>query len=455
MKKQIVGLTIGLALAATLALPVSANETDEGTDVTIYNSNLVVVKERRKIALDAGVNRIPFENVAATIDPTSVRFESMTDPAGTFVEEQNYEYDLVNASKILDKYLDCDVTVITKTQQTYAGRLLSFDEANLVLADSTGGIQIIARGDNVQHITFGKLPEGLLVKPTLVWNVNAVRAGEHLVKVAYMAGGVGWHANYIAVLADDDQALDYSGWVTIDNRCGKTFENAKLKLIAGDVQRTPVTFERQMMRKGPVPLQDGAAFEQKQFFEYHMYTLPRPVTVRNNQTKQIELLNKKGVGCEKEYIYSGSGDKVDVRIKFKNSEDNSLGMPIPKGIVRLYKKDSDGNLEFVGEDSVDHTPKNEEIGLKVGQAFDIRVEKKLVETRKVSDRANEHAFEVKLKNRKDEKIVVIVRQYVAYNWRMLEENFKHEKKDALNVEWKIEVEPNTETLLKYRFFQSQ
>jgi len=351
------------AAAAWAAAPAEKGEAAEkdGVALTVYNQNFAVVKEVRTLKIDAAAARLEFKDVARDIDPTTVQFKSLTDPEGTRVIEQNYEFDLVTAGALLQKYIDEELSVTTKQGKVFKGRLLSFDDMDLVLK-SKDGIALIGRLDSVQDIEFATLPEGLRTKPTLVWKVVAAKPGNQQCQVAYQTDNVAWHADYSAIVSPDDTRMDLSGWVTIENRCGATFKEARLKLIAGDVRRQPRPAAPQAGAGGGM---FGAAemaakepVEEKPFFEYHMYTLPLPTTVADNQIKQIELLGAEGVPVTKRYVFEPDGlhahrrygdpdsFNVNVYVEFRNDEKSHLGMPLPKGKVRAYKRDpADANAD--------------------------------------------------------------------------------------------------------------
>ena len=389
-----------LAILCFASALYAADKPDEGVALTIYNQNFGVVRERRKVNLTEKLGTIRFTDVAAQIDGTSVSFKSLTDPGAT-VLEQNYEYDLVSADKLLQKYIDKPITVLTKDGSRYAGNLLSFDGNQLVIRQygEKGDVGMVQRGDNVKDIQFSALPDGLITKPTLVWKLATEKVGDQLIEVAYQTAGINWQSDYNAVLNADDSHLDLSGWVTINNESGATYKDAKLKLIAGDVRRVqqPQVMSRVGAAKLAMADEMAAGFEEKAFFEYHLYTLGRSTTVADNQTKQIELLKTADVPVKKVFLYDGapqyrwygglvtdtgygSGEgnkKINVIIELKNSQDNHMGMPLPKGKVRLYKRDpADASLEFIGEDQIDHTPKDETVKLHIGDAFDIVGERK-------------------------------------------------------------------------------
>jgi len=450
---------------ATLALAApAAPAPEEGVSLTVYNQNFGVVKEVRTLAIDQKLATLQFRDVAKQIDPTSVHFRSLTDPAGTTVLEQNYEFDLVSADKLLDKYIDKKIAVVTKQGQKYDGTLMSFDAGQLVI-QGTKELYMVQRPDNVQNIEFGALPEGLLTRPTLVWKVATEKPGKHLAQVTYQTTGLSWRADYSAVVNADDTRMDLSGWVTLTNQCGAAFKDARVKLIAGDVRRIqpPVVREELAKARGLAEGKGGGGgFEEKTFFEYHMYTLGRTTTVNENQVKQVELLTAADVPVLKRYVFEpggrywhkryGQGDfyKINVYVEFKNSKDQKLGMPLPKGKMRMYKKDpADASLEFVGEDEIDHTPKDEELKLYVGDAFDI-VGEKTITDRKQGDRWRQESVKIELRNHKEENIVVRIREHMAGGqWDITAKSQDFKKIDASTIEFDVPVAKDGKAQVTY------
>ena len=470
MRKWLLFTLLVLLPAVALAQEKEKKESDEpGLCVTVYNQNFGVVRDVREIELKAGENEVLFGEVAARIDGASLHFKSLTDPDNTMVLEQNYEFDLVNANKLLQKYIDRTVRVLTKDGKMYEGTLLGFDNAQLILSKDPkkGPIEIVARADNVTAVVCSELPEGLLTKPTLMWKIQAGKAGKHKVKVTYITSNITWEADYTAVISKDEKLLDLSGWVTIRNNSGKRYENARMKLVAGGVHRAPEAMAQQ--RRAPGRGGVGSGVEGKEFFEYYLYTMPRKSTIEDRSTKQLELLNASEITCSKIFRYNGAivprwgnqwdqrygaecNKKVDVFLKFENSEKNNLGMPLPGGRVRVFKKDpDDGSLEMIGEDRVEHTPRDEKVQLKMGSAFDIVGERKQTNFRRIAGNVWEESFEIKLRNHKKEKVTVEVweKLYRSTNWEIRDSSMKYEKHDASTVKFMAEVEPDKEVTITY------
>jgi len=418
--------------------------------ITVYNSNLGVVKDVREIKLESGLSKISITDVAKLIDPTSVHIKLDGE-----VMEQNYQYDLVSLDKILQKYVDKSISLVSENNELVEGRLLSSLGGQIVLERKDGGLLMIP---NVSKYRFsvGALPEGLITKPTLVWQVNSNKSGKQDVEISYQTQGMNWHAEYVAVLNKDDTKLDLNSWVSVDNNSGTTYKNAKLKLVAGDVNRVQ---DNRRLYKGRdninMVMAESATdqFVEKEFFEYHIYNLQRPTTLAQNETKQISLFESQDVDANKKYFYRSAGyngqGKVNVIVEFSNKKDQNLGVPMPKGKVRVYKSDGE-SVEFVGEDLIDHTPKNETIKLKIGDAFDILVEERQVDHKKITTRVYEQVQEVKIKNRKNEKVAVEVERYLGLNWEILNSSIDYKKKNAQTVTFQVPVNKDEETILTFK-----
>jgi len=443
----------GMVIFFLLALSVWGEE--RNISLTIYNQDLALVKDTRDISFVSGRNEIKFSEVAEKIDPTSVHFQVLSAPEKIYLLEQNYQYDLVSSDKILEKYLDKNIQILTKDGKFYEGVLLSYAPDNLTLREKENSIRIVNRAQ-VIDLSFPKLPEGLITRPTLVWLLDSKIQGKQKTEVSYLTNGINWHAEYVAVADKDDKNLELSGWVSIDNRSGATYPDAKLKLIAGEVHRVEERVVRPLY-KGEAEMALGmarATFEEKPFFEYHLYTLQFPSTVKDNEIKQISLFPNSSVKVAKIYVYDGAREpkKVKVNLEFMNSKAEGLGMPLPKGKIRVYKVDVDKSMEFVGEDQIDHTPKDEKVRVYVGDAFDIVGERTRTNFQKISDNVMEETYQLKLRNHKEEKVEVTVVEhlYPYTNWEILESNFKYEKKDASTIEFKIPLEKNQEQIVNYK-----
>ena len=433
--------------------------------VTIYNENLALIKDLRRISLEAGRNRLALREVSGRMRPETALLRSVSHPGSLRLLEQNFDFDLLTPAKLLEKYVGRDVRIV-RTHPTTG--VETIEKATVLAAN--GGV-VLRMGDRIEtglpgRIVYDGVPANLRDKPTLVTELDASRAGSQQVELSYLTGGLSWKADYVAELNADDTTLDLNGWVTLTNTSGTAYPDAKLQLVAGDVNRVrdemrmAAKMQRAMEASAAAPRADMA---QEQLFEYHLYTLQRPTTIADKQTKQVALLGAQGVPVEKELLLQGSNYyyrssiggvgqkmKVGVFVQFENRESSRLGLPMPKGVVRVYKKDSAGNAQFVGEDSIDHTPKNEKVRLKLGDAFDVTAEKKQTDFRARGSHMYESAYEIVVKNAKKEPVTVVVREPVPADWTMLEETQKHAKVASGTAEWKLKVPAEGSTTLKYR-----
>jgi hypothetical protein len=444
-----------------------------------------VVRETRPIDLKAGENVVRFTDVAAGIDPTTVAFESLTAPDTTAVLEQNYEYDVVSAEKLLEKYLGKQVHVQVRpsgavaSPSTIAGTLLSADYQHVVLQSDSGEVRAIARQE-VGMITLAAHDTALVTKPTLVWKLSADKAGKHDAQVTYQTDGLTWRADYNLVVSADDKSAHVGAWVTLLNESGASYPDAKLKLVAGDVQRVKPPQEAYQLSAyggaGASSMDRRAGFVEKSFFEYHLYTLGRTTSLPDNSTKQIELFpTRSGVPITKKFVYYGlppnvrysftpepnldqnlgtqSNKKVDIYLELKNSEANGMGMPLPAGRIRVYKTDdADDSLEFVGEDVIQHTPKDEEVMVRLGSAFDIIGERKQTDFKAEYDqRWITESFEIKLRNHKKESVQVVVKENLFRwaNWELTHKSQDFEKQDHRTIHFTVDVPPGQEKVVTY------
>ena len=394
-----------------------------------------------------------YEDIAALIKPDTVLFSDLTDPKA-FVVEQNYEYDIVNLEKILEKYMDKVIMVYAKDNNSFTGKLLSYKNNTIVL-EREGKIVALK---NAVRFSFPKLPEGLLTKPTLVWKLYAEKEGMHKTKTSYLTKGLSWEASYVADVSADGNRAELTGWVTIKNNSGTGYPDADLKLVAGKLHivKPAERYYGYKYAREAMPTPSAKQFAEEALFEYHMYTLERKTDIKNNETKQISLLKATGIPLRKEYVFEDSGyywnRKTDSRVKvivsFGNSAVNNLGIPLPAGIVRVYKKDSQGKLQFIGEDSIAHTPKNEKVRLFLGYAFDIVAEKKTAYTEKIGDKCRRTTYEVNLRNHKGKGNITVVQKAYGEN-EVIKSNYKYKKKDAYTYEFKVSVKADGKATLTY------
>ncbi|MCK5583370.1 MAG: hypothetical protein KAI33_06250, partial [Elusimicrobiales bacterium] len=356
--KIILSIAILLAPLALKAADTSFEKKD--LSLTIYNQNMALIRDIREIKLKKGLNTLKFTDVAASINPTSVHFKSLTAPTKLNILELNYEYDLVTSEKLLFRYIDSEIKVITKDDNLYEGLLSSYDRNQLVLVKNKGAVVMVNR-ENIRNIEFPELPQGLITKPTLVWLLSNQKSGSHDIELNYLTNDMNWHSDYVANISENDSEISLNGWVTIKNNSGAAYENANIKLIAGDIHRARERDDIQTLGGFKALRKERSAqrFKEKSFFEYHMYTMQRKTTLKNNQTKQIELFSAPKVSVKKVYTYKGAkygwyyyndwkgqqcNKKINVNIEFKNSKENHLGIPLPKGKIKVYKKDTDKSM---------------------------------------------------------------------------------------------------------------
>ncbi len=434
-----------------------------GMAVTIYNVNLGLVKDQREIKLIKGSGKLRFMDVASQIIPTSVHIKSLIDPGSLQILEQNYEYDLLNPQKLLDKYVGKEIKLYYKNPYTEREEIVT-----ATLLSNNGG-PILKIGDEITfghpgRIIFPEVPENLISKPTLVWLIDNNLSSNQKVEATYLTNGINWRADYVVTLNDTDNMADLSGWVTIDNRSGTTYKDANLKLVAGDVHRVKDEYEyRDKMLRVAEAAAKAPQFKEDEFFEYHIYTLQRAATIKDNQTKQISLINADTVPVKKELLYYGAryyyynqhgqtitNQKVGVFVEVANTEKNNLGMPLPKGTIRVYKHDKEGSLQFVGEDSIDHTPKDEKVRIKLGDAFDVVGNRKQTDWKKIAYDTYEASFEISLRNHKKEDVVVKVVEPIPGDWKMLSSSHEYQKTEAFTAEFNIPVPKDKEAKLIYR-----
>lgn len=474
--KQLIHVLIAMGLTL-VALPGYAGNDEVLTSlsdqtavaVTIYNENLALVKDARNVTLDSGFNRLAFRGVSARMRPETALLRNPDEAGRLNILEQNFDFDLLTPQKLLEKYVGKNIRLASMNPAT---GVETIEDATVL---STNNGVVVRIGDRIEtnprgRYIFDRVPDNLRDKPTLVIQLNSKKAGEQPLELSYLTGGLSWKADYVAELNEDDDRLDLMGWVTLNNVSGTAFNNTKLQLVAGDVNQV-----REMMpaiakmARSEIVMEDAMSkMSEENLFEYHLYTLDRLTSLADNQTKQVSLLTAANVPVHKQFLLQGNdyyyrssyGDigqkiKIGVFVKFKNDEEAGLGLPLPKGIVRVYKKDTAGNAQFVGEDSIDHTPKREEVNLKLGDAFDITADKKQTLFRKSNATAQyvyafESAYRIEIKNAKTEPVTVVVREPIPGDWKMLEESHAHKKVAAGTAEWNIEIPAEGSEVLEYR-----
>jgi hypothetical protein len=437
-------------------------------NVTVYNSNIALVRDVRNLTLPTGAFRLKFMDIAATVNPATVHFRSLTDPDKLGVIEQNYEYDLLEPAKLLHKYVGKEVTLVRSYQDN--GTTKHEEIKATLLSDNNGQVwkigNDIVTGGYAESYRFPEVPANLYDRPTLLMSLENSGPRKQQIEASYLANSLSWNSDYVLTVSRDDKTADLDGWVTLVNNSGTAFHNARLQLVAGDLNRIQggslggVAREMTMMAKAvPAP-----QFQQESFSEYHLYTLGRRTSVEDKETKQISLLEGSGVPVEKIFVVNGNNsyyrsaqtpgsplkDPVMVYYKFKNEEKGGLGIPLPAGSVRVYQKDSKGGILFVGEDRIAHTPKDETISIHIGNAFDVVAERKQTDYKKMDTHAWEMEYEITLRNHKDSPITVQVNEPIGGDWEMLDSSYKFTKTAAFAAQFNVPVEKNGTSVLKYR-----
>jgi len=419
------------------------------TQLTVYNHGQALVKENFSRTIRAGVSELEIEDVAESLNPSSVKLSS---DQGLMVLEQNYRYDLVDQNKLLKKYLGAEVTVVMQNDKKITGELLSYTQGALVIKGRTG-TDILQRSF-VGSIKCPTPKERLYVRPTLSWRVQSDQVGKKDLKLSYLTNNISWTAEYVAVLDDSDTEMDLSSWISLNNRSGKDYIEAKLKLVAGDLNRAS-SFDTEMDFTAVTRFSAKAArpVEERSFFEYHLYDIGFPVTVNNQEEKQIQWLNPTQIKTEKRYIYAGRSsqfENIPIKVMFTNDKKTGTGMALPAGIVRLFKADTDGALELIGEDNLKHTSKDDLVTFEVGKAYDVKGQYDVLDRRSKQDRYREEDVRITLANRKDEAVEIDVIQSVGYqNWEIVKASSDHTKLDASRVKFIVSVPANSEQILTY------
>ncbi|WP_305042078.1 DUF4139 domain-containing protein [Geoalkalibacter sp.] len=465
------GFYLVALLAPAWAAPEISTALDDQKEIalTIYNEDLALVKDRRQVRLPAGESRLAVREVSALIRPETALLRTLDGGGPLRVLEQNFDFDLLSPQSLLQKYVGRRVQVVRTHPQSGAE---SLEEATLLAYND--GVPVLRLGERIEtgapgRLVFPEVPADLRERPTLVLALNGPAAGNRDLELSYLTGGLSWRADYVAELSAKDDRLDLSGWVTLTNQSGTAYRNARLQLVAGDVHRVvedkrmPAELMMRAAMAAPAP-----EMAEESLFDYHLYSLARPTTLADRQTKQVALLSAAGVAVRKEYrlrgadyYYAGRHGELGARLpvgvflEFVNREQDGLGLPLPQGVLRVYKKDSGGNAQFIGEDRIDHTPKNERVRLKLGHAFDITAARTQTDFRRVAGGERqpaviETAHALRLKNGGKEAVRVRVEEPVPGDWEILKESLPHRKEAASLAVWEVEVPAEGETLLEYR-----
>jgi hypothetical protein len=446
--------TAGLVLLSVSASAALAGEASpvEGVSLTVYNDNLALIREQRSFELDNGTQTLVLSDVSGQLQPQTVHLDVTNGPELSLVE-QNYDYDLLDSSKLLQKFIGQTILLVDDYARTQTeAKLLSVNSGTIV--EVNGQILLNPPG---RIVLPASAAADLLLKPTLSWMVWSPQAAKAKAEISYLSGGLSWNADYVLMLSPDDKLGDIEGWVTMSNYSGTTYKDAALKLVAGDVNRVRDEMKYDAVyRQAPAPMAAEAAppggFQEESMFEYHLYDLQRPTTIKNNQQKQIGLLTAGGVPVTKRFLFDGrNGGDVHVSVEFKNEEDHGMGMPLPAGVVRVFKKDSKGQAQFVGENRIKHTPRKDDVRLTIGNAFDIKGETARKDYKDLA-KGYEETYTVKLKNRKlTEDVVVTVEHSIWGDWTMLESSLPYKKKDANTAQFEVPVKADSEVELTYNY----
>jgi hypothetical protein len=447
----------------------TATTLNDQTDlsVTVYNSNIALVRDVRNLTVPNGLFRLKLMDIAATVNPATVHFRSLNEPDKLSVIEQNYEYDLLEPAKLLHKYVGKEVTLTRSYMEN--GSTKREDIKATLLADNNGPVwkigNDIVTGMYGETYRFPEVPANLFDRPTLLMSLENSGSRKQQIEASYLAGNLSWNSDYVLTVGRDDKAADLDGWVTLVNNSGTAFHNARLQLVAGDLNRIQSAAPESRMRDMAMAKAVRAEqFAQENFSEYHLYTLGRKTSVEDKETKQISLLQGSDIPVAKHFVVNGQNfyyhnqqnpgspikDNVMVFYKFKNEEKSGLGMPMPAGNVRVYQKDSKGNILFVGEDRIDHTPKDEMLNIHIGNAFDVVSERKQTDYKRVDTHTWEMEFEITLRNHKDSAVTVEVNEPIGGDWEMINSSYKYTKTAAWAAQFNVPVASNGTSVLKYR-----
>jgi hypothetical protein len=447
----------------------TATTLNDQTDlsVTVYNSNIALVRDVRNLTLPNGQFRLKLMDIAATVNPATVHFRSLNEPEKLSVIEQNYEYDLLEPAKLLNKYVGKEVTLVRSVMEN--GSTKHEEVKATLLANNNGPVwkigNDIVTGGYAESYRFPEVPANLFDRPTLLMSLENSGARKQQIEASYLAGNLSWNSDYVLTVSRDDKNADLDGWVTLTNNSGTAFHNAKLQLVAGDLNRVqPAGQAMEMNMAASAKAVRRDQFVQENFSEYHLYSLGRKTSVEDKETKQISLLQGSDIPITKRLVVNGQNfyyhnqqnpgmplkDDVMVYYKFKNEEKSGLGMPMPAGTVRVYQKDSKGSLLFVGEDRIDHTPKDETLNVHIGNAFDVVSERKQTDYKRIDTHTWEMEFEITLRNHKDSAISVEVNEPIGGDWEMLNSSYKYTKTAAFAAQFNVPVAANGTSVLKYR-----
>jgi hypothetical protein len=459
-------------LAAQPAETVTTRSDQQALAITIYNSNLALVRDQRELRLPKGDLDLAFQEVSALIRPETALLRNLTEPKGFWINEQNFDFDLLTPQKLLEKFVGRKVTVVTQVPNQSGPGARDLREEAEVLA--TNGGTVLKFPDRIEtaapgRIVYPEVPGNLRARPTLVISLHSAADRAQKLELTYLTGGLSWQADYVANLAPDGNSLDLAGWVTLTNQSGSAYPGATLQLVAGDVHRV----ETRQGKAAPSAVMamksmDGARMQEESLFEYHLYTLDHPTTLKENQTKQVALLTAAHVPVRRDYLLMGQGSyyqersgdlgdklKVGVFVEFDNRAEASLGMPLPKGVIRVYQRDSAGRTQFVGEDAIDHTPRNEKVRLKLGDAFDVTAHRRQTDFKTLGAQGQyryvyESAYQVDLKNAKPEAVTVTLMEPLQGDWEITQNSHPYTRDSASMAKFLVNVPASGSATLTYR-----
>jgi hypothetical protein len=449
--------------------PVTATAGDQvDLSVTVYNSNIALVRDVRQVSLPGGAGVLHLSDIAATVNPASVHFRSLTEPSRLSVLEQNYQFDLLDPQRLLRKYIGREVKLLrtrqqggSSVQEEVTARLLAFNDAPVWQIGNE-----IVTGLSAEQYRFPEIPDNLHSRPTLVWQLDNTGQGRHRIETSYLAGNVNWNADYVLTVGRDDARADLDGWVTVRNTSGASYRSARLQLVAGELHREREELDdlRKMQELAAADSVRASSFAREAFSEYHLYSLERRTTIAENETKQVSMLNGSGVPVRKHFVVNGQQfyyrnrqqpgapirDSVRVYYELRNDSASGLGEPMPAGVVRVYQADSKGGVQFAGEDRIGHTPKDENISLEIGTAFDVICDRKQTDFSRIADNLFEVAYEITLRNHKPTPITVRVNEPIAGDWQVVSATHQARKTDAFAAQFEVPVASSGESVLRYR-----
>jgi len=442
----------------TILIPVIllAESNTKNTQITIYNTNLGLVYQTKNMTMEKGLNDISIEGISTRVDPTSVLLSFPQKKDKIQILEQNYLYDLVNSQKIFQKYIGEKIIYHLIDGSGYSGEILSIDGTNIILKKSDGGIRITSI-KQISDYNFPELPEGLILKPTLQWQINSDFKGNTETQLSYLTSGMSWHAEYVLVLDKNEKDFYLSSWISLDNKSGATYKNAKVKLVAGDIHRK--NRPRNGIEYAPAfakqTMADAGNFQERGIMDYHLYELNRPVTLKNREIKQVSLFDETSCKGDKKYIFSNRSyseveKSLEVQFSFPNTQNNNLEIPLPKGVVRVFKKDIDETLQLVGEDNINHIAKKDTVKLTLGNAFDVKGKRTIVHVQKFK-RSEEITVKITLTNRKTEKAPVVVKEIHRDDWYIQNASEKYYKMSSSLLEFRVELGPDEVKTIEYKY----